>query len=50
MKKLIRQHKIDTDNRSVFQAEISEFLTRRFPDIAVYMIRDLLERVDKDSK
>jgi hypothetical protein len=50
MKKLIKQHKIGTDHRPIFQAEISEFLTRRFPDIAVYMIRDILERVNNDSK
>lgn len=44
LRKLMKQHCIKTDH-PVFQAEISEFLARRFPDIAVYMIRDILKRV-----
>jgi len=46
MKHLIKQHEIENRNL-IFQAEISEFLTRRFPDISVYMIRDILKKVCK---
>jgi len=44
MRRLMKQHGIETSH-PVFQAEISEFLTRRFPDIAVYMIRDILKKL-----
>jgi len=43
MKMLMKQHEIKNSN-PVFQAEISEFLARRFPDIAVCMIRDILKK------
>jgi hypothetical protein len=49
LRKLMDQHGIKT-KQPVFQAEISEFLVRRFPDIAVYMIRDILKRIEKEKK
>jgi hypothetical protein len=48
LRRLMTQHKIDNDN-PIFQAEINEFLARRFPDIAVYMIRDILKEFGKDK-
>jgi hypothetical protein len=46
MKLLMKQHGIKTGH-PVFQAEISEFVARRFPDISVFMIRDIMKDVSK---
>ena len=48
MNMLMKQHKIKSEH-PIFQAEISEFITRRFPGIAVKMIEEIMEAFPESS-